>query len=160
MIGINKTIWQYLLATDGINQLQRTVASLDPANVKLEDRSLRDLLRFVNELATQIRFYDEGNFFMGNWRSFFDRLQANGDIISETDLQLMLLLKKDLSPHLALLLAYLKAYLLVAADLNNITKKRLDYYYEEVLKLKRIQPQPDEVHVLFELIKNAKQTKV
>src|SRR6185503_16566188 len=120
----------------------------------------RDLLRFVNELATQIRFYDEGNFFMGNWRSFFDQLQTNGDIIPETDLQLMLLLKKDAPPHLALLLAYLKAYLLVAADLNNITKKRLDYYYEEVLKLKRIQPQPDEVHVLFELTKNAKPTKV
>ena len=158
--GLSKTIWQYLLATDGVNQLQRSATALEPSNVKLDDRSMSDLIRFVYQLSTQIKYFGITNVFQGNWQSFFDQMQNAGDVLPETDLQLMLLTKTDLSPHLALLLAYLKAYLVVAGDLNGLTKKRLDYYYEQVLKLQRIQPQPDEVHVLFELGKNAKPTLV
>ncbi|MGB8192283.1 MAG: baseplate J/gp47 family protein, partial [Chitinophagaceae bacterium] len=82
------------------------------------------------------------------------------DVLSDNALQVMLSVRKDLPPHLALMLAFLQAYRVAVNDLNTLTKKRLDYYYEEVLRLQRVKPQPDEVHVLFELAKNAKPTLV
>lgn len=155
MTGINKTIWQYLLATDGVNQSQRSQPALDPANVKLDDRSLSELLRFVCTLAAQVRYYGKNNLPQGDWQAFFDQLCNGGQVLSDADLQMLMTVKKDLSPHLALLLAFLQVYTIVKDDLNQLTKKRLDYYYQEVLRLQRASPRPDEVHVLFEPAKNA-----
>lgn len=151
----SKNIYQYLLATDGVNQALRPQPALDPAKVKIEGRSTTDLLRFVDELAAQIRYYDRNNLPQGDWRPFFEQFRNGAGIISENELLALLAVKKDLSPHLALLLAFLKIYTYAKDDLNTLTKKRLDYYYEEVLRLQRSAPTPDEVHVLFELSKNA-----
>lgn len=151
----SKNIYQYLLATDGVNQPLRPQPALDPANVKIDGRSTTDLLRFIDELAAQVRYYDRNNLPQGDWRPFFELFRNSAGIISESELLSMLAAKKDLSPHLALLLAFLKIYAYAKDDLNTLTKKRLDYYYEEVLRLKRSAPTPDEVHVLFELSKNA-----
>ncbi len=149
----SKNIYQYLLATDGVNQSQRSQAALDPANVKIDGRSATDLLQFLDALAVQIRYYDRNNLPQGDWRAFFDLLR---NVMSEDALRTFLSGKKDLSPHLALLLSFLKIYAIAKDDLNTLTKKRLDYYYEEALRLKRSAPTPDQVHVLFELNKNAK----
>jgi hypothetical protein len=39
--------------------------------------------------------------------------------------------------------------------MNTLTGRHLDFYYHEVLGLKRKDPVPDKVHVLFELKKNS-----
>lgn len=123
--------------------------ALDPANVKLDDRPMSELLRFVRTLATQVRYYGMNNVPQGDWQAFFDAV-TNAELLT----------KKDLAPHLALLLAYLQAFNIVREDLNNLSRKRLDYYYQDVLGLQRTRPQPDEVHVLFELNKNAQPTLI
>lgn len=151
----SKNIYQYLLATDGVNQPGRPQPALDPAKVKIDGRSTTDLLRFVYELAALVRYYDRNNLPQGDWKPFFDLLRNSSGIISENELLAMLAVKKDLSPHLALLLAFLKVYGFAKDDLNTLVKKRLDYYYEEVLRLRRLAPVPDKVHVLFEPGKNA-----
>jgi hypothetical protein len=160
MTGINKTIWQYLLATDGVNQPLRVQPALDPVNVKIDDRSMSELLRFVRHLAQQIRYYGNNNLPQGDWQAFFDQLRDGATVLNDAKIQTLLAVKKDLSPHLALLLAYLQVYAVVQNDLNSLTKKRLDYYYQEVLRLQRTSPQPDEVHVVFEPGKNAQPTLV
>ncbi|MGB8192009.1 MAG: hypothetical protein WCF67_08825, partial [Chitinophagaceae bacterium] len=80
MTGLNKTIWQYLLATDGVNQAQRSQPALDPSNVKLDGRTLSELVRYVNELAAQIRYYGKTNFAQGDWQPFFEQLRNGSDV--------------------------------------------------------------------------------
>lgn len=145
-------ILQYLLSADGLNQGSRSQPALDPAALPLDGRTLSDLASFIHKLAAQVRYYDEQRNPAGNWQAFFDQIAGAG----EAQLQAMLAGPGNLSPHLALLMAYFKAFTIVRNDVNQLTKKRLDYYYEEVLRLRRTTAQPDKVHVLFEPSKFAK----
>ncbi len=56
-------------------------------------------------------------------------------------------------PHMALFLAFLQLYKVAQKQLNGITKKHLDFYYKDILRLKLKPAVPDRVHVLFELAK-------
>ena len=55
------------------------------------------------------------------------------------------------TPHYALWLAFLSMFDKARAELNDFTGRHLDFYYEEILRLARRSPEPDHVHVLFEL---------
>lgn len=147
----SKNILQYLLSTDGVNQNARVQPALDPATVKIDGRTTGELVRFVHQLAAQVNYYDENSMPQGDWQAFFDLLKNMG----ENELQNFLANTRNLPPHLALLMAYLRVHAVAREDMNLLTKKRLDYYYEEVLQLKRNPATPDQVHVLFELAKNA-----
>lgn len=151
----SKNIAQYLLATDGVNQTQRFGAALNPANLKIDERSLADLLRFVSDLSSQVRFYDQQKQQQGDWWPFFDFFRNGLTLLSPAQINTLVTTRSDVSPHLALLLAFLKIYSYAQNDLNTLTKKRLDYYYQEVLQLQRSSAQPDQVHIIFELGKNA-----
>lgn len=156
MTSTAKSIYQYLLEADGINQSQRFTAALDPLNLKIDDRSLSDLIRFVSDISSQVIYYDKDKQPQGDWRPFFDVFRKGNTLLSEAELRAMLLQRKDITPHVALLLAFLKIFTYAQNDLNAITGKRLNYYYEEILKIQRAIAAPDQVHVLFELSKNAK----
>ncbi len=54
-------------------------------------------------------------------------------------------------PHLGLLLSFLQLFKYNQDQLNGITKRHLDFYYKEVLKLDKKPARPDHVHLLFEL---------
>ncbi len=145
-------ILQYLLSADGLNQSGRSQPALDPSALPVDGRNLGDLASFVHKLAAQVRYYDEQRNPQGDWQAFFEEIGG----ASESQLQAMLAGTGNLSPHLALLMAYFKAYSIVRDDINQLAKKRLDYYYEEVLRLRRTSARPDKVHVLFEPSKFAK----
>lgn len=145
-------ILQYLLSADGLNQPGRSQPALDPAALPVDGRSLADLAAFVHKLAAQVRYYDEQRHPQGDWQAFFEQIAGAG----EAELQAMLAGPGNLPPHLALLMAYFKAFTIVRDDLNQLARKRLDYYYEEVLRLRRTAARPDKVHVLFEPSKFAK----
>ncbi len=57
-------------------------------------------------------------------------------------------------PHIALFLAFLQLFKTAQDHLNTITKRHLDFYYQEVLQLGLRPEQPDEVHIVFKLAKN------
>ncbi|NEP60336.1 MAG: hypothetical protein F6K31_25590, partial [Symploca sp. SIO2G7] len=61
--------------------------------------------------------------------------------------------RADHPPHLALYIAFLEVMKPVQADLNRMTQRHLDFFYEKVLQLPRRDAQPDHVHLLFELAK-------
>ena len=144
-----------LLRTDGTNQFQRTLPALDPASVQIEDRNLRDFLTFIYDLAEDVRYFDLQNIAVGNWKTFLGELidPTSGTIKSLDDLEQELQRRADWPPHLTLLIAFLKLLEFVQSDLNQLTKKHLDYYYQEVLQLKTKSASPDQVHVVFELAK-------
>ena len=59
----------------------------------------------------------------------------------------------DHTPHYALFIAFLKLLRVAQDDLNQYTQKHLDFYYKEVLQLQNKTPEPDVVHLTFELQK-------
>lgn len=60
-------------------------------------------------------------------------------------------LKEKHTPHLALLFAFLKLFRHLQDDLNTFSKKHLDFFYKEVLRLKSKEAVPDKVHLVFEI---------
>jgi len=63
----------------------------------------------------------------------------------------------DHAANYGLWLAFLRLFKYSQDHLNEYTKRHLEYYYQEVLQLKPLGPQTDQVHVLFELQKNQEQ---
>lgn len=146
-----KSIYNYLLSTDGVSQLDRYPFSLDPESVKVDGRSKRDILRFLVDLSREIRFYGLNNKPQGDWEIFFDRLLTAGDVINEDQIEALITESSDLPPHLALLFAFLHIFRWMQEDLNRLPLQRLNYYYEDLLQLGRRAPEPDKVHLLFGL---------
>jgi hypothetical protein len=60
-------------------------------------------------------------------------------------------LRKNHPPHLAVLFAFLKLFQYLQGDLNIFTKKHLDFFYKQVLKLKPSEASPDNTHIIFEI---------
>lgn len=56
-------------------------------------------------------------------------------------------------PHLALLIAFLELFKHLQRDLNDVTRRHLDFFYRDVLHLSERPAIPDQVHVIFELAK-------
>ena len=84
---------------------------------------------------------------------------------TEGDLKLApgLLLKRTdgkQAPHMALLIAFLALYRSSQYKLNDLTRKHLDFYFRDVLRLDPFKPVPDTVHVLFELSKSTQGHKL
>ncbi|HMF71759.1 MAG TPA: hypothetical protein VK616_09805, partial [Flavitalea sp.] len=61
--------------------------------------------------------------------------------------------QKKHSPHLALLFAFLKLFRYLQNDLNGFTKKHLDFFYQDILKLQPGNAVPDKAHITFEIQK-------
>src|SRR5262249_26458979 len=64
----------------------------------------------------------------------------------------------DWPPHLVLFLAFLKLFQHLQGDLNQLTERHLRYYYEKELGLQRRAAVSDDLHVIFELARNAPPT--
>ncbi len=54
-------------------------------------------------------------------------------------------------PHIALFLAFLHLFRYLQDQLNGLTQKHLDYYYERILHLERRRQLPDCAHLVFQL---------
>lgn len=71
--------------------------------------------------------------------------------------QSMIPLKEELQmqhpPHLALLFAFLKLFNYLQEDLNSYSRKHLDFFYKEVLKIKPREANPDRAHLILEIQK-------
>ena len=65
-------------------------------------------------------------------------------------------LQKKHLPHLGLLFAFLKLFRYLQKDLNSVTRKQLDHFYKEVLKIKPAEAVADKAHVVFEIQKQLK----
>ena len=57
-------------------------------------------------------------------------------------------------PYMALFLAFLNIFMYARNHLNSITRRHLDFYYQDVLQLESAPENPDQVHIIFELAKS------
>lgn len=60
-------------------------------------------------------------------------------------------------PHVALYLAFLRLFEYARQEMNNLTGRHLDFFYERILHLRRHNAEPDDVHLLFQLANNVSQ---
>lgn len=163
-----------LLFRDGTSQLQRMDSALDPESVLVDERSFSDLIRFAQDYAKQLHFFDEENKPAGNWEGFLidyydtykqlsseserkkyrerwinDLLTYTGDPEKYSEEKEML--NRFGRPHLALFVTFLQLLGVIRNQLNGLTKRHLDYYYREVLGLQERKQVPDVVHVIIDL---------
>lgn len=149
------------LRRDGTSQQQRLLKALLPGYVAVDERSMDDLIEFVKQYAREIQFYKIGdkneylpeaefydidNHKYGNWEKFFDKL-------IDKKLQLT-------EPHYALFIAFLKLFKYALDDLNQLTKKHIEFYYKDVLQLSEKPAVSDQVYLIFELAKHASSYRV
>lgn len=125
---------------DGTSQEQRTLKTLLPGYVAVDERSIDDLKSFAIEYAKEIKYIKEDNTEDGNWVNFFSKK-------IDEDSQYN-------SPHYVLFVAFLKLFRYAQDEVNQITKKHLDYYYRDVLHLSENPAVPDQVYLIFELAKH------
>src|SRR5687767_8768408 len=105
----------------GTNRANRLLESLLPDYVAVDGQKIEGLKEYAKGLAAQLKFRAAGDIWDGDWKSFFEK---EIDPTQHTD------------PHFALFLAFLQNFLLAQADLNGLTKKHLDFFYRDVLRLK------------------------
>lgn len=128
------------LLRDGTSQLRRLLKALLPSYVAVDERSMEDLIAFVQKYAAQIHFFGPNNQINGDWVDFFKQKADETNAATE--------------PHYALFLAFLELFRVAQDDLNSITQRHLDFYYREVLQLKEKPAVPDQVFLVFGLAKN------
>ena len=151
-----------LLRSDGTNQLQRLLPALEADYIVPDERSLSELVEYARRVAAEIRFYDLSGQATGDWSPFLELLldPATSQVLASPQLEAVLDTRADWPPHLVLFLVFLKLFQNLQGDLNQLPEKHLRHYYENELGLQRRAAASDDVHVIFELAKNAPPTLV
>lgn len=158
---------------EGKSQMQRFLAELDPGNLELHDFDLFDWLLFANNFAKHVNFFDKDDAAtpQGNWGNFFFGDDANAIPRREsveyksmkkqvTDLISQFEQDSNLTPHLTLFVCFLKLLDFSKNAFNNLTKRHLDFYYNEILQIEKNDAKEDKVYVIFELAKKAIQERI
>jgi hypothetical protein len=133
---------RHILKRDGTNQFNRLPAAFDPSFVKIDEKSTGDLLRLIQNFAAQVQFYNRKNQKEGDWQAFFADFS------------------RDNEPHIALMLTFLKLFDEARNHLNEISKRHLDFYYQQFLQIQQRGAVPDKVHLIIETAKNVSQYKL
>ena len=144
-----------LLRRNGTHQSQRYIDALNPDSVKIHDLSVEDWMAFAHDFAESVNYFDTNtNTESGKWTSFFIEKDAIKNLLAQAETT------KDLTSHLSLFVCFLKLIELSQKRLNKLSKRHLDFYYKEVLKLSHEKAVADQVYLLFDLAKNASDVRV
>ncbi|MCB0428629.1 MAG: helix-hairpin-helix domain-containing protein [Flavobacteriales bacterium] len=151
-----------LIERDGTSQAQRLLKSLLPSYVAVDERSMRDLITFAQNYAAEINYVALDGTNQGDWQDFFNSDPDLDILLDETRTDeenfLDYIAKKGgyVQPHFALFIAFLWLFRKAQDDLNTITKRHLDFYYKDVLRLKEQPAEADQVFLIFELARHVK----
>ncbi|TDO68908.1 hypothetical protein EV143_11618 [Flavobacterium chryseum] len=164
---------------NGVNQEERFSEALEPGNLKLHDFTIEDWLLFAYNFAKEVNFFDIDNDKTpeGDWQEFFSYFGFSKDnlpdgIPKRTDKEYAVLkenitktlsnanINQDLTPHMTLFVCFLKLLELSQNKLNLITKKHLDFFYKDILQIKKLPAKADKVNIIFELAKKIAEEKI
>ncbi len=148
-MGTNCTNSDTINNSEGITQLQRYLDALDPDGIELMGFSVEEWMDFAYKFSQKVSFYkDNPDISTATWKSFFEKANEIKSIAKEYS-------EGDIDPHLTVFICFLKLLENSKKQFDGITKRHLDFYYYEVLQLKKQPFTPDKVYTLFELAKNA-----
>ena len=123
------TAAQPVVQRDGASQAGRRQPALDPDYVPVDERSIADLLRFAQQYAKELRYFNEQGDPEGDWSGF---LSGNVDdmvsyLRNPKPFQTGTLKSAaDVRPHLALLLTFLDLLPHARTQLNELTRRHLE----------------------------------
>lgn len=144
------------LTREGNDQNKRFIEALDPGSVKLNDFSLKEWMQFAYRFAGHVNYFSNLDFEepSGNWEFFFKNEIELEDFLKRVGVE------KNISPHLALFICFVWLLEFSKKRFNRLTKRHLDFYYREILKIEKLPATPDKVHILFELAKKVTEEKI
>ncbi|MBC7863881.1 MAG: hypothetical protein IAF38_12975, partial [Bacteroidia bacterium] len=126
------------LQRDGTSQQQRLIAALLPDYVSVDERDFEQLSNFVSQFSQLIKYYSFDNLPDGDWSQLMQNSLDEGG---------------NTKPHIALFASFLQIFKFAQDDINTITKRHLDFYYRDVLRITEKAAVPDQVYAIFELAK-------
>lgn len=143
-----------ILLREGTDQMMRNQTYLDPNTIQLQDFGIEEWMKFAYHFAQDVNFFStlDAEAPDGNWQDFFK---------DDTELKKLLSTYKsenNLTAHLTLFICFIKLIDFSKNRFNELTKRHLDFYYSEILKISKLPETNDKVHVLFELAQNIDQT--
>lgn len=144
----------------GTYRTERFPKALHPDYFKLDERSDKELIAQTAKLASYIAYYNEQNQLDGNWEAFFEDVydyahnQVNFQQMEEWEKT------QQTPPHLALFLAFVQVFHIAQDELNRLSQRHLEYYYNNILKFEREKAVEDKVALFFELDKKATMARV
>lgn len=139
---------------DGTSQADRIQKALDPGYVSVDERSIKDLLAFAQTFAKELRYFNEQNKVDGDWSRFLGAYNLDEIVAYLNDPKPNSTFSR---PHLVLFLTFLQLLQTAHTQLNDLTRRHLDFYYREALRLTSQKGVPDQVHVLVTLADGQKQ---
>ncbi|MWB94640.1 phage baseplate protein [Flavobacterium sp. GA093] len=164
-----------VLTSNGSDQKQRYINALQPENIRLNDFEITDWILFAHNFSEYVNYFETSNpeTPSGDWKAFFDFFKLNDEKPSVENQMKLDRVKKELTdliaenkkefaitPHLTLFLTFLMLLENSKKRYNNLTKRHLDFYYNQVLQIDKLPATPDKVYLIFELAKNAVQEKI
>ncbi len=153
-----------LIKREGTEQQQRFIEALSPEYFKLNEFSLNDWMQFACGFAEHVNYFGTSDFqnHSGNWQDFFTPDKGMNDFLKAFDLDENVILpeSKNITPHLALFISFVKLMEISQKRLNQLTKKHLDFYYSQILDIQKLPATPDKVHLIFELAKNVLDARI
>ncbi|MDI9311619.1 MAG: baseplate J/gp47 family protein [Limnohabitans sp.] len=163
------------LATIASDQNQRYIDALQPNNLNLIDFEVSDWILFAYNFASYVKYYDTKNHLLasGDWTGFFSHFNLDGKSPTYENTFEILRIKEEinliinqykedtsLTPHLTLFVTFLLLLENSKSRFNALTKRHLDFYYKDILKIEKLPATPDKVYLIFELAKNASQQQI
>ena len=153
-----------LIKREGTEQQQRFIDALSPEYFKLNEFSLNDWMKFAYSFAEHVNYFETTDFqnHSGNWQDFFTPDKGLEDFLKAFKLNENVDLpeSKNITPHLALFISFIKLMEISQKRLNQMTKKHLDFYYSQILDIQKLPATPDKVHLIFELAKNVLDARI
>ncbi len=144
---------------DGSKQSERFLPALDPDYVKVDERSIRELLAFSKDYGCQLKYYDAQNQEAGDWSGFIGDLDLDDAVayLEGPEKFSSEQARKFSRPHFALFLVFLKLFDRTRNEMNFFTRRHLDFYYRKVLRMTHRPSVADRVHVLVDLAADTEQ---
>jgi hypothetical protein len=154
---------QPLIQHDGASQAGRRQPALDPAYAPIDERSVADLLAFARAYAKELQYFDPQGAPDGDWSGFLDAdIDAMARYLSDPERVQADALNSGIyaHPHVVLLLTFLDLLQYARTQLNDLTRRHLEFYYHEALGLTAKPAIPDHVHALVELADSQEQFRL
>lgn len=154
---------QSVYRRDGTSQTDRLRPALDPASISVDERSLKDLLVFARQYANELVYFaveDETVQAMGDWSGFLGADQDLDEVVAfMTDPSACSpdVVRRYSRPHVVLFLTFLHLLRQAQDQLNTLTRRHLDYYFQQALAMTKRAGQPDHVNVLVDLSPDTEQ---
>ncbi|AGA79805.1 baseplate J/gp47 family protein [Echinicola vietnamensis] len=165
-----------ILNRDGTGRPDLGLGHLSPDKVKLQDFELGDWYAFALNFSRHVHYYTKESEKkpVGDWKNFFGKILKDTSWLNDvSDQKKLEILKasfddflvekaqtKDLTPHLTLFVCFIKLLQITQDRFNKLTKRHLDFYYQEILQMEKEPLKPDHVYLIFELAKNLSNMKL